>query len=188
MAEDLLEEIDGETEMSLGGQEGEAGKKGLVKRLLGNKRRLILIVLALVLVMAAAAGAWVFFFSDTKEEPGAEVQMEAEPAAPAQEIVFEDIVVLEPFERIPLKEGSALTFISLTVALELTDHRYRKQVYTVQDRLSRVVSARVREMSWLELRSPEGKIKLKYDILAQMNRIFPKVTVRNIYFTNFLMQ
>lgn len=97
-------------------------------------------------------------------------------------------MVLEPFERIPLKSGSTMGLISLDIALELTDHRYRKQVYTVQDRLNRVVESKVREMTWLELRSPEGKIRLKYELLRQMNSIFPKVTIRNIYFINFLMQ
>ena len=191
MAEDLLEDMD-QDQIDEKNREVESpkGKFAFLKRLLGNKKKLIIIILAAVLVVAAAAGAWFLFFSGSGEEetvPEATATQET-AEGPKEEIIFEDIVVLEPFERIPLKGGSAMGMISLTVALELTDHRFRKQVYTVQDRLGRMVTAKVREMDWLELRNPEGKIKLKYELLKQMNGIFPKVTIRNIYFTNFLMQ
>jgi len=189
VAEDLLDEM----EEGGDGNGRSSGMKMRLKRLLGNKKRLIIFFLAIVLVLSSAAGGWFLFFSGDGDDTGAEPTVTQQDAIQAdsgqeEEIIFEDIVVLEPFERIPLKSGSTMGLISLEIALELTDHRYRKQVYTVQDRLSRVVEGRVRQMAWLELRTPEGKIRLKYELLKQMNSIFPKVTIRNIYFINFLMQ
>ena len=105
-----------------------------------------------------------------------------------QEIIFEDIVELAPFERISLKTSSTMGLISLTLALELTDYRYRKQIYAMEVRLRQIVETQVAEMTWLELRNPEGKIRLKYDLINRMNSLFPKTTVRNIYFTYFIMQ
>ncbi|WDP89805.1 MAG: flagellar basal body-associated FliL family protein [Desulfobacter sp.] len=193
MTEDLLEEIDRETGgpgQDAADSDKPAGKFAFLRKLLffkgltGKKKLIAIIAAAVFVLVLAVAGAWFFFFSGEEEKAAPPVQ-EVEKK---EEIVFEDIVVMEPFERIPMKTGSAMNFISLDLSLELSDHRYRRQVYTVQDRLRRIVEVQVKNASWLELRTPEGKIKLKYEMLRQMNKIFPKVTIRNIYFTNFLMQ
>jgi flagellar FliL protein len=148
--------------------------------------------------MAILAGSWFFFLREPSEQkaPGngpsamEENRDAGESDQPAQleEIVFEDIVALEPFERIPLKVNSAMGLISLDISLELMDHRYRKQVVSMQDRIRKIIIGQVREMKWIELRTPEGKIQLKYELLKRINSIFPKVMVRNIYFTNLIMQ
>jgi len=165
------------------------GIKLRLKKVVGNKKRLMIICVAIVLLLSTVAGGWFFFFSGDDADSEAVIEQgKAAGQEMQEEIIFEDIVVLAPFERIPLKGESSMGYISLDVALELIDHRYRKQVYTVQDRLIRVVENTVRQRTWRELRSPEGKIRLKYELLRQMNNIFPKVTIRNIYFINFLMQ
>jgi len=58
----------------------------------------------------------------------------------------------------------------------------------VEDKIRQIVTTQAEGMSWLELRNPEGKIMLKYDLLKRINSIFPETVVRNIYYTNFLMQ
>ncbi len=203
MTEPLQEEMNGEME----GETAEivrepsrepSEKKALVKRLLGNKRRLLLILVIGGVLMGMLAGSWFFFFrgspekatlanglSGTQENQGSE---ESGQAAQIEAIVFEDIIELSPFERIPLKGNSAMGLINLDISLELMDHRYRKQVVSMQDRIRKIIMGQVREMRWLELRAPEGKIQLKYELLKRINSLFPKVMVRNIYFTNLIMQ
>ncbi len=199
MSDDLLEKIDEETldeaMDGVGSSKGLSGKFSFIKKILGNKKRLIMIVAVLGLVIALFMGIWIFFFAGSDEAKnipidGPDVTQEGIQSGLEQnaEMIFEDIVVLEPFERIPLKGNSAMGTISLTILLELTEHQYRKQVYTMEDRIRNIISGQIREMTWLELRNPEGKIKLKYELLKRMNSIFPKVTVRHIYFTNFIMQ
>ncbi len=199
MSDDLLEKIDEETldeAMDGGGSsKGLSGKFSFMKKILGNKKRLIMIVAGLGLVIVIVLVAWIFFFSGSDEDeniPLDSFPVTQEGIQPGleqnAEMIFEDIVVLEPFERIPLKGNSAMGTISLTILLELTEHQYRKQVYTMEDRIRNIIAGQIREMTWLELRNPEGKIKLKYELLKRMNSIFPKVTVRHIYFTNFIMQ
>ncbi len=189
MAEDLLEKTkEGSAGELLDSNGASSGKK---KRRFGNKKKLIIFFLSLVLLMSVVAGVWFFFFSKDKETTNTERSgTESIPVnlEPEEKIVFEDIVVLESFDRISLKSGSVMGLITLELALELIDHQYRKQVYTVQDRLRRVVTDTLGQRTWMELRTPEGKIRLKYDLLSQMNKVFPKVTIRNIYGINFLMQ
>ena len=198
MAEDLLEEIerDGTDPTDSGGaSEKKTGKLAGLLNILSGQKKLVIIIASALLVLVLVVVGLIILFSGPDEEAGTGEQTPAvtEESIQAalekqQAAIFEDIVVLEPFERIRLKSSSAMNFISLDVSLELTDPRFRRQIYTMQDRLHKIVESQIREMTWLELRTPEGKIKLKYDLLKRMNRIFPKVTIRNVYFTNFLMQ
>lgn len=159
--------------------------KEFFKRIFGSKKIIIIIVVSLALLAGLVIGAWLFLFKESPKE-----DQDGQNTIPIrqEEVVFEDIVDLEPFEHIRLKAGSTMTLISMNLSLELTDHRFRKQIYTMEDRIRKIITGQVEEMTWLELRNPEGKIMLKYNLLKRINSIFPKATVRNIYFTNFIMQ
>jgi flagellar FliL protein len=163
--------------------------KAFFKRMFGSKKAIIIIV-SLVLLTGLAIGAWLFFFKQSpKEDQAKEDQIGQNTIIARQdEVIFEDIVDLEPFEYIKLKESSSMSLISMNLSLELTDHRFRKQVYTMEDRIRKIIIEQVEEMTWLALRNPEGKIMLKYKLLKRINSLFPKAMVRNIYFTNLIMQ
>ena len=200
MTEDLLEEIDednrGETLIQDQSQ-NPLKKRSLATRILGSKKKLVLVILIGIFVTSTMAGIWFFFFKGSTQDSASSMETKATQESvqavldntdKIDEIIFEDIVELEPFERIQLKGNSAMGLISLKISMELTDHRYRKQMYSMQDRIRKIVMGQVGEKGWPELRNPEGKIKLKYELLTRINSIFPKVMVRNIYFTEFIMQ
>ena len=191
MAEDSLENDLEEPEKE-SVKTGLAGKiTGVFKKIFGSKKSIIIIALSFVLFISLGAGAWFFFFKSTPEDEPDNIdtaQMVEDTAIREHEIVFEDIVELEPFERIPLKSGSVMGLITINLSLELTNQRYRKQVFTMEERIRDIITSQVLEMTWLELRNPEGKIILKYNLLKRINSIFPKLTIRNIYFTYFIMQ
>lgn len=164
---------------------------GVFKNIFKSKKSNIIIAVFLVLLIDIGAGAWFFFIKIGPKEEQAIVVVEKkieETAAQEQGIIFKDIVELEPFERIPLKSSSTMGLISMNLSFELTDPRYKKQIFTMEDRIREIITSQLEEMMWLELRNPEGKIILKYNLLKRINAIFPKLTVRNIYFTYFIMQ
>jgi flagellar FliL protein len=165
----------------------------LVGKILGSTKAIIIISVGMVALICVGVVLWLFVFSsgpDDVLEPVQDNPQASEPRMlePEQEIIFEDIVELEPFERIKLKTSSTMGLISLNLSLELTDARYRKQMIAMEDRIRNIVIQQVENTTWLELRNPEGKIMLKYRLLERMNAIFPQTVVRNIYFTYFIMQ
>ncbi len=165
----------------------------LFKKILGSKKLIIISVAGLILLLLIVLGGLLLFLSGEEEglqdlQPNAQVEGSTGLQPGKEEIVFEDIVDLEPFERIALKSSSSMRLVSITMSLELSDHRYRKQVYSLEERIRKIVTDQVSEMTWLELRNPEGKIMLKYNLLKRINSIFPQATIRNIYFTYFVMQ
>ncbi len=202
MAEDLLEEIKGDELVESiddgGGDADETpAEKGFVGRLLsGKKKRIIILLLCLLLLVGIGAGVFFFLFSqkddELAEQPVAEDVVTKESIQAALEnqskAIFEDIVQLEPFEQIFLRQDSSMPYISLSIALEMMDPGLRRQVYTMQPRIRKIIESQMRQMRWMELRSPQGKLKLKFTLLNRINHIFPKVAIRHIYFTHFLMQ
>ncbi|NOX34997.1 MAG: flagellar basal body-associated FliL family protein [Deltaproteobacteria bacterium] len=187
---DILDDSSGEIEDI----KKESLFKKLVKKVFRSKKAVIIIAISCFLLISLVTGAWFFFFKPGPRK-GEEVKnkitanKDIKKKLPGkEEIIFKDIVELEPFERIKLKTSSTMGLISMDLSLELTDHRYRKQVYTMEDRIRKIITGQLGEMTWLVLRNPEGKILLKYNLLKRINSIFPKPTVRNIYFTNFIMQ
>jgi|GEM_PF-793260 flagellar FliL protein len=202
VAEDLLEELEGDelTEsINNGGGVSEEGpvKKGLIGRVLSGKKKLIIILLSFLLLLGGI-GAGVFFFlfggktKEVPEQPVAENVVTEESIQAAlkdqNKAIFEDIVQLEPFEQILLKQDSNMHYISMGIALEMIDPGFRRQVYTMEPRIRKIIESQMRQMSWVDLRSPHGKLKLKFALLDRINQIFPKVAIRQIYFTNFIMQ
>lgn len=202
VAEDLLEEIEGdELTGSIDDDGGDSDekpvKKGFIGRLPSGKKKLIIILLLFLLFLGGIGAGVIFFLSDGKEEdvpeqPVAENIVTEESIQAALEnqskAIFEDIVQLEPFERIFLKQDSNMHYISLGIALEMMDPGLRRQVYTMEPRIRKIIESQMRQMRWMELRSPQGKLKLKFALLNRINQIFPKVAIRHIYFTNFIMQ
>ncbi len=158
-----------------------------------HKRIVVIITVSVLSCIFVGVVLWtVFSPKDPAETEGADpvIQMETRQKflVSSQEIVFDDVVDLDPFERIPLKRNTAMGMVSINLSLELMDHRYRKQVHTLTDSIRKIVIDQVAEMGWLELRNPEGKLLLKYRLLTQINALFPSPTVRNVYFTYFVMQ
>ncbi|CCK81734.1 FliL: predicted flagellar basal body-associated protein [Desulfobacula toluolica Tol2] len=164
------------------------------KRIFGYKKTILIIAGFLFFLIIVITGILLFFLKgsakDTKDVQNSMTSSKDSLPEVAWEnnVVFEDIVDLEPFERIQLKANSAMGLISMHLSLELTDPQYKNQVYTMQDRIRKIITGQVEDMNWLSLRNPEGKIMLKYDLLKRINSIFPKPAVSNIYFTYFIMQ
>lgn len=170
---------------------GAAERKSL-KRFITPKR-MILVLLVLVLLASAGAGAWFFFFRDTgigdaadtqETVPSTESTGQESDAGPA----FEEIVDLEPFDRIPLKPSGKLNFITLSIAIELFNPAMRADVEREIMSVRQAVEMEARNMTWLVLRNPDGKLRFKFQLLKRINSVVPGKPVRNIYFTQLIMQ
>jgi len=202
VAEDLLEKIEGdELTESINDGGGDLDedpvKKEFIGKLLSEKKKLIIILLlSLLLLGGICTGLFFFLFSDKEEEVpeqpvGEDVVTEESIQAALEDrskAIFEDIVQLEPFEQIFLRQDSNMHYISLGITLEMMEPGFRRQVYTMEPRIRKIIETQIRQVRWMELRSPQGKLKLKFALLNRINQIFPKVAIRHIYFTNFIMQ
>ncbi len=195
--EDSLDDLDTKGKSGFGSIKDKIIQKvkSIFNQIKSSKKLLIIVISIFVLVILLTITTWWLFFkssSDVESEVGqgtiSSEQDIKDTLAQTDEVIFEDIIDFEPFERLPLKTSSTMGSCSINISIELTDHRLRKQVYGMEDRIRDIVIGQIAEMTWLELRNSEGKIMLKYNLLKRINSIFPKPTIRNVYFTYFIMQ
>lgn len=202
MTRTLLENMDQED----GGQVADQPETPRIQKftamlhVISNMGRKNMLIWGFLLVVLLAAGAWFFLFDMPEEDKkemaaytiAAENLAEQDRAAVIRQVmdetVFADIVSLEPFEGLLLKGGSSMGHVEMDLALELIDPDIRQQVDSMTDRIHAVVQEQVKRLTWLELRSPEGKIQLKYTLVKQINSLFSVPVVRNVYLTKFLMR
>ncbi len=155
-----------------------------------KKKKVIIIAGAATLVLIVVILVLFFFLKDSKDTPKTNAGFKENKIAPIIQLkpVFKDIVKLEPFEHLLLKKGSNIGSISMNISLELAEHQFKDQVHSMDDQIRKIITEQAEKMTWFELRSPKGKIIFKYDLLKQINSIFPRAMVRNIYFTYFIMR
>lgn len=91
-----------------------------------------------------------------------------------------NILLLEPF-RVPLKGKTAL---NLTLQLEVSAHGNNMVNAKIPEIRELIISV-VKRMSEEDLMSPEGKLKLKDDILIGVEQITGANAITNVYITDF---
>lgn len=154
----------------------------------------IWVVLGAVLLLVTAAGVavWLFFLRapDPGESPvvppGVEAvdKAAAEPAEPR----FKDIVVVEPFERIMLKPGGNMTSVTLAVSLELILPGMRQEIDANMASIRGIIERTTGETNWSDLRSAQGKLALKLKLIKRINQRLAGAGIRDVFFTNLIMQ
>lgn len=199
--EDALEDILNASAGKTSPARGKGPKPGLIVKVKQklkvfsiSKKVLMISLVAILLISGLTVGGVLFLKKkpekvqeahDQIEQKKEEVKIESHlPKGPE----FNDIVTLKSFEHLLLKEDSDMKAIRLSLSLELFDSRDKQKVEAAQEKIGQIIEQKMKQMTWQDLRDVEGKIKLKYDLLKQINAIFPEIMIRNIFFTNFIMQ
>jgi len=155
-------------------EEPKKAKKGGMK---------VVIIAVVALVILAGGGAFAYFkfmAGGHEEEKKPEAEEKAEPVDP-KELMF----ALDPFV---VNLGGPTNFLKISLQLELTDPADRpfveSRVAPIRDSIVILLSSKTSR----SVVSPEGKLKLKDDINMRVNQVLGKNLVRNVYFTEFVMQ
>ena len=94
---------------------------------------------------------------------------------------------LEPFV-VNLIDPSGKRYLKVRVELELSNKLVESQVNErlpqIKDSLLILLSSK----SYEDIETVEGKLRLKQEIMARINNLLTQGRVRNIYFTEFVIQ
>lgn len=168
-------------------------KKSLLKRLLTIK--MIIIYCIVLLLIIGSLAAWWFFSLKRSERAAREKSRQAEQQTMASKKkklpLFKDIVELSPFVKIKLIPSGNFSFITMKIALQLADNNMRRSIEADKNVIRLIVKHETEKMTWLVLRKPEGKLRLKYRLIEEINLALSKSSkakIKNLYFTYFIMQ
>lgn len=175
--------------------DGVLEKKSFLRKIFSLKF-MIFFFLAILIVGGAFAG-WFFFLKEKSPEEGetaadavqAETleQEDGEEDVPPPEPDFPDIVDLDPFEKIKIKESGNLNHITFTISIELFRPELREVFETDMELVRQTIESEVKEMTWLVLRFPEGKLRFKYNLIKHLNTVLSSAMVRNVFITTFIL-
>ena len=172
-----------------GGEEG--GKKG---------NNTVLIIVAVVLVLLLVIGGVVAFLlmsssdEETAETGGAQpAQGQTKKASKKttqrnlDALTVGPMYSLEKFQ-VNLLSNSGKRFLVTEMKLEMESEDVIPELDTkkpvVRDRILSILSSKNIE----EVSTPKGKDKLRDEIVAEINSFLADGTIKNVYFTKFVMQ
>ena len=179
------EEPENETD---GGAEGGDAKKGFVKKLLANKKLLMIAAGVFVLVLCGGgAGAWYFLFrGDHAAKAPANVADagDALPLVPPKVAFYDmpDMVV-----NIQSPDGTP-AYLKLSVSLELKSAEETPGIKALMPRVVDQFQTYLRELRVDDLRGSESVLRLKEELLRRINVTAAPYRVRDVLLKEMIVQ
>jgi flagellar FliL protein len=144
------------------------------------------VILASVVVFAIVAGGGFAWLSQSHDRANNTVHAGKSAAAPKYVVRMEGFTVnlADPEETHFLRVTIELGIDSLPEGADPAKPAQSLPVPRIRDAILSVLTICRAD----ELLTPEGKTRLKQNLLAALNRSVPEMGVREIYFTEFLVQ
>lgn len=175
-----------ETEAAEG--EGTEPKKGFVKKLLGNRKLLIIAGAGtLVVLLALGGGAYFFHFSGSDTPASGTKTADAAPPAPIvppQVAYYDmpDIVV-----NIQSADGTP-AYLKLSVSLELAAAEQKAGIQVLMPRIVDQFQGYLRELRVDDLRGSASVLRLKEELLRRINVAADPYHVRDVLLKEMIVQ
>jgi flagellar protein FliL len=144
-----------------------------------KKKSSLVKIIIMVVAVAALAGGGFFAYLKFFEKP------QNEPKKP----VVEQAVIQEMGTYlVNLADPGGKRYLKITMQFELTNAKVSQELarrtVEIRDKIIMLLSSKEYE----EIGNPTGKMTLKKELISQLNRILQDGQVKEIYFTEFLVQ
>ena len=98
-----------------------------------------------------------------------------------------EIVTLEPFV-VNLAHPKGNRYLKMKISLELETLEAADRVQKVTPKLRDIVIMMLTSLSFEEVMTPEGKLRIRDELLERFSRVTRPDKVKNIYFSEFVVQ
>lgn len=148
-----------------------------------SSSKMLMVIIAAVVVIAVGTGGWVWHMRSVKAQPRQPQHTELPKKSAVKSVLH-----LESFV-VNLQGGSSTSYLRVGIDLGLASEAKEGEkdpapTGQLRDAILTVLGAQ----SVDTLLTPEGKEKLKADILKSINDRVPEIECREVYFTDFLVQ
>ncbi len=153
----------------------------------GKKKLIIIILLALILLGGGGAAAYKFLVLDKQKEE----QKEKKAQKIVEEIKnVEDLGVQFDVGTfiVNLQDKDADRYLKITIVLDVQDEKIKAELEKRLPQVKDAITTLLFTKSSSQLRTAEGIEELKEEILKRVNAILPIGGVKNVYFTDFVIQ
>ncbi len=153
----------------------------------GKKKLIIIILLVLILLGGGGAAAYKFLVLDKQKEE----QKEKKAQKIVEEIKnVEDLGVQFDVGTfiVNLQDKDADRYLKITIVLDVQDEKIKAELEKRLPQVKDAITTLLFTKSSSQLRTAEGIEELKEEILKRVNAILPIGGVKNVYFTDFVIQ
>lgn len=158
----------------------------------GSNLILILIIVLLVLLLAIGGVVAYLMLSGGDEEANPETTVQQEKVEKKSRRKMDDLTVgpMYPLDKftVNLLSENGSRYLVVKIDLEQDSEELTpeldKKVSLIRDIIISILSSKTVE----EISTPKGKMKLKEEIINQINKYLEDGEIKRIYFTNFVIQ
>jgi flagellar FliL protein len=150
-----------------------------------KKSKLMLFIIIGVVLVAAGGG----FFAYTKfmaPDP-AVAEAAAEKARQEAEEAPGEMFELAPFV-VNLSDPKGKRYLKVKITLELESADAVEKIEKAKPKMRDMVIMMLTSLTFDEVMTPEGKIRVRDELHERFNHVMRPTRVRNIYFTEFVIQ
>ena len=154
----------------------------------GNKKKLFLIIGAAVVVLLIGIGTAFFL---TKKAPEPEVKEDPAKQVPVPELnQIADVGPMVDIEEfiVNIISGDAAHYVKASLTIELTNEQGKAEAEKRMPQMRDSILLLVGNKTFEELQDLQGKKQLKAEITSKINSFLKAGKVKDVYFTNFVVQ
>ncbi len=152
----------------------------------GSKKFIILGIVVLLLAGGGYAG-WNFFVPGKFLKKGDEVIAKTGESGEAMKMAPGIMHEMEPF-IVNLLDQDGRRYLKTTVELQIGNKDEEKELVERIPQIRDAVLLLLTSKSFGDISTPEGKIQLRNELIARINQVLQRPTVRALYFTEFVVQ
>lgn len=155
----------------------------------GKKKQMIIIIGAVVLALLVGAGT--AFFLHGKKAPEPEKKEEHAKEVPVPEVnKMADVGPMVDIEEfiVNIISGDTAHYVKASLTIELTTEAGKAEAEKRMPQMRDSILMLVGNKTFEELQDLQGKKQLKAEITSRINSFLKSGKVKDVYFTNFVVQ
>ncbi|MBP5856947.1 flagellar basal body-associated FliL family protein [Marivibrio halodurans] len=156
-----------------------------------GKKLVLFILLPLLVLAGAGAGVYMSGLLDPILNPGASEEHVAEEEAPNEEEAPSGPGVFVPLDEMTVtlrSAGSKARYLKLQLTLELEKAEDEERVRAVMPRIIDNFQVFLRELRVEEMEGSQGIYRIREELLTRVNQAANPVKVKEVLFTDMLIQ
>jgi flagellar FliL protein len=153
----------------------------------GSLKKLIVIGVAVLLLGGGAFAGWKFFLGKESSPEADQADASAQKAPDISKAKPKIMYALKPF-IVNLVGQRGQRYLKTQIALDVYDKDIEEELYARTPQLRDAVLLLLSSKSFEDISTAEGKIQLRNELIARINQLLQRGTIRGLYFIEFVVQ
>ena len=163
----------------------------------GKKKLFVLLILLLLLGGVGGGAAYYFLVLKKAAKEEQQVSQNAttnktaekpKPPPELEELAKPGIFVPVGDFVVNLADTDVQRFVKVSITLEVLNEKVQKEVNQYMPAIKDAIIDLISSKYYKDIRTPEGRERLKIELLKRLNALLPEGGIKAVYFTSFVVQ